>query len=93
MLHTFILSTYRLIAFLLVTFPVVLNVAYRGDIVTSLVYLPLAMIILVSWLAYIDKILEASLAQVQQKTLARKQEPQQKNTQYQCLLFKHASPH
>jgi hypothetical protein len=89
MLHTFILGCYRFIALLLVAFPVVLNVIYRGDIVTSLIYVPSIMIVLGFLVTYIGHKLETSLAQVQFKVFVNKTANKPINTQYYCMLYKH----
>jgi len=62
-----IVYSYRAIALLVASIPMILNVVFIGDIVTSLVYVPLISIVIVALLVYLDKKLSLALQAFCQK--------------------------
>ena len=66
-----VMQTYRIAATVLVTAPIMLNVVYNQDIITSLVYLPLVSLALVGFAmvigAKLSKILQPQNKEIDQK--------------------------
>jgi phosphate/sulfate permease len=56
-----ILYSYRAIALLITSIPMIINVVFIGDIVTSLIYVPLISIFIATLSIYLDKKLSLAL--------------------------------
>lgn len=50
-----ILSLYRTIAILAVALPISLNIIFQGDVITSILYVPLTSLLLSSMFIFLDK--------------------------------------
>ena len=81
MLQTFILGSYRFVALLLVTSPIVLNFIFSGDVVTSLIYVPTSMLVLGFLAVYIDHEIEEAITKAQQHLSSHRTAQNAKGTQ------------
>ncbi|TDF38437.1 hypothetical protein EYS14_12215 [Alteromonadaceae bacterium M269] len=93
MWHQLILVSYRFTAFLLVIFPIVLNFIYQGDVVTSLIIVPVSIIVLSAVAAYVDHRIENALERVKQNSTLEQSVPKTKSIRHRPLsaqLMAHA---
>lgn len=69
MLHQSVMGLYRIIAIIIICTPMVVNVINKGEIIDSLVYLPLLTLLLTFFFIYLDKKLKHTFEQLQQKAI------------------------
>ena len=69
MLHQSVMGLYRIIAIIIICTPMVVNVINKGEIIDSLVYLPLLTLLLTFFFIYLDKKLTCALSQLSKNTI------------------------
>lgn len=67
MLSQVIMVFYRILAIIVILTPIVLNIMNKGDIVYSLLYLPLLTLLLTIFFIYVDQKLEQALLSINKK--------------------------
>jgi flagellar motor component MotA len=88
MFQTLVLGTYRLIALLVVTLPVLLNLMYQGGVVTSLLHVPTLMLVFSLIAFVVDRKLEKITDHMQQQLAAHKANSNTKTPHQGCMVLK-----